>query len=701
MFNKYLWLFFFACGFFQNIPAQLKDYDWDKADFNVPEIFPDFMIEDAVILEQTDYFEILEDDFPLFKIEGNTAPYKLITFKRVKMKILTLNGLDKFANFEFNKKFNDRIVAFDGRVLKSDQTEFLVQASDVIEVNIRNPGYGFITDQSYDIKLKMAFPNVEVGDIIEYVYSFESTNFSPYNLSGEILLNTEIPILKSVFHIKVPRDMDITYILYNNFQKPEVSADQNSFLCSFKQENIPSLYNSDYSRLQSEQPCFYYQVLPKDITKFRMDWNFIYKLSHTIYFNETNINKAYSQYYKKWKTQLLKPFNDSAGTKKFLVLFEDIKKNLVVKNVLPDFTLTNHVGYFLKNGYINRLNLLRLYKKLFDELGMDYYLCFARTKTKDAINFENLRKDEATDIFFIFMDDKGKFRYVYPADEFQDFEIDELPNHLLGTEAVMMKHKVNNKQPFKMPVPELEKFMKIYFRLKYDYDIETKVLKLPAGTPNKNYIMQQNLLNVNMDDNSCSFHNQVKLSGAVSTKYRSFFSLMERNRDMYRYYSTVAEELFQNKQNDTSYIADYKTTYPYELKIVHKGKISDCIQKIDTNLYVISLKDMIFHDKLAVPDEKRVYGVSPEFVYSDFIQLIMKFEEPVELLNIDKVDGMIENDFGSYYLRARLVDPHTIFVNSHYSIKQDFLPSENFEKLMELNRLLNKSVLKKLIIKKV
>jgi hypothetical protein len=272
---------------------------------------------------------------------------------------------------------------------------------------------------------------------------------------------------------------------------------------------------------------------------------------------------------------------------------------------------------------------------------------------------------------------------------------------LLGTEAVMMKHKVNNKQPFKMPVPELEKFMKIYFRLKYDYDIETKVIKLPAGTPNKNYIMQQNLLNVHMDDNSCSFHNQVKISGAVSTKYRSFFSLMERNREMNRYYSTVAEELFQNKQNDTSYIADYKNTYPYELKIVHKGKISDCIQKIDSNLYLVSLKDMIFHDKLALPDEKRIYGVSPEFVYSDFIQLIMKFEEPVELLNIDKLDGMIENDFGSYYLRARLVDPHTIFVNSHYSIKQDFLPSENFEKLMELNRLLNKSVLKKLIIKKV
>ncbi|MFN8256153.1 MAG: DUF3857 domain-containing protein [Bacteroidales bacterium] len=685
-----------------NLNAQRRPYSWELPYFVEPDIPENLLTEDAIILNQIDVLSV-EPAKVYFSLPDavSSNDYELITFKYVKLKILTLNGLEKYANPEFLLKMGSSIEVLDGRVIKTNHCQFFIDSADIVEANARNTSGTLFSEDFLSQKIKIAFPNVEVGDVIEYVYSYKTPGFKPTNLSGEVVLNAQIPILNADYLVRVPRDMEIFYKLYNNFRKPEANATETDVNCKFNQKNIPSLYNSELSNLQSQMPFFYFQVIPGEVKNLKMDWDFIYKTTYTFAFSEVNLIPLNKNYYKKWKSKLLKDYKDSTKTLKFKVLYNDIRDNMVVKDAMSEFEMAYSSGYFLKAGYINKLNLMRLYKKIFEDLGISYYICFARNKYKDPINYDDIRKDEATDIFFIYIDENGKNHFVFPGDEIQSFEIDELPNNLLGTDAIMMKHTIDKTKPFSLCLPDLADFIKKVYKQKYDFNIEKKTVFLPEGKVNSNYITQQNSITINLDDLTNQYKNNIKLSGALSTKYRTFFSLMDKNRDLNLYYATVTDDLYKNYQKDTSYVEKFKRSYPFEFKLVNKGEIKNLIETIDTNLYSISLKDVIFHDIINLPDKERIFNVIPEFIYTDMVQVFFYFDKPVKQINSGAFNYNVENEFGSYSVSSREMSDKSIMVSSQYTIKTNLLPYEKFKFLTEINQSFKKAVLTKLVIRKL
>lgn len=398
-------LLLFSCLtlFAQNKQSEVKKMFWGKDDLyaNARDIPEKWTKESAVVIYQ---------EFS-YQYEGTVRSVDYRESTRRRIKLLDKSAVDAYSEFSFAERFQvekgfygkgGRVYA-GVKVIKSDGSETEIDMADAVEVR---------SGMRETLK-KIAIPDLEVGDIIDYYYYI----YEPFITLGEYIfdpiispLSGSFPIVKQKLEFKVGKDFFINFKSLNGAPELKVQDD------SQKKKVIYSLLDED--REKSEELRWYFPRRVEPIIKFQV-----------VYARKAKLEKAADA---------------------FLGEKEQVKNKVDAAEVLSFFQTRYSFGSSVKSvlGHLKKKNLSNAKADRLAMLREAYYF----------FRYENLIA-KIEPIFFIqegylatwspsyryFLDDDGFVEYFGSFLKKQNFDFDVIvavPRTISDIESLLLRDEI-------------------------------------------------------------------------------------------------------------------------------------------------------------------------------------------------------------------------------------------------------------------
>ncbi len=232
---------------------EAKEFFWGKEDkYKTANTIPnEWKNESAIIIYKNENYD--------FHKYGKRVTYKTSIRKRIKL--LDNAAVKEFSEFSFVKRFNTN----------KGRYTWKKKGDNVVGVKIIKPnGDEVIIDVTKDAveekgETKVAIPNLEIGDIIDYFFykvePFKST--TPFTFKAvETTLAEEYPILDFKLYFETENDFFVNFKSFNGAPElKEIITDKNNFRrYSLESSNIEKREGARWSYPLLEMPCYKFQV---------------------------------------------------------------------------------------------------------------------------------------------------------------------------------------------------------------------------------------------------------------------------------------------------------------------------------------------------------------------------------------------------------------------------------------------------------
>jgi len=529
-------------------------------------------------------------------------------------KVVKLNdqsAVEKFSEFNYPASSNSfysgnetimgvRVIKPDGTIKVIDVEKERIVETDTKEKQFLVYGFKFRTKKNYDKSYKLAIPNLEIGDIIDfYFHTYEKyRTFGTHVMDPvESILNSEYNTLDFSLSIHVENDFYVNFQSLNGAPKlkdvtPEKSRDK---IYKISEKNIEKYTSKKWLYPFVEYPCTKYQIsfvqnnsdydnvyayLSKDENKVKgsVSEEDILKFNKRFDFRSPNsdsakkLNKHLKAINAKSYTNKKKLAEDfyyylrSKFRTKFLEAAQAYKNNLYGTNGVYN---TSYLGY----NYFSDYKFLELYGFFLKKYDIPFSLIYATPRFNGGI--QSLIIKEHTYRFLKF-DIDGEVFFATNFDNHTFFNM--IPYAIEGSDAYELaidqkKYKISDVQTYKLPKSTyLENISNTKLDITLDgelKDIQVKSISEYKGN-NKISQMEDNLYYYDYSDADLKKYNVPSLVESLSkkakTKYNQNFSSFktrineERNK-------TLKKNLVENILCEIdNYTSNFKNLGRYEPK---------------------------------------------------------------------------------------------------------------------------------------
>lgn len=608
--------------------------------------------------------------------------YKRYVSVNNKLVVNTTKGVENYAFLNLDEYESNHIESIEIKTLKADGSVVELDSSLVFKRNSKRKPFGAI---NYPI------PAVEPGDTIQTNYVYYE-NLKRSNMMAYVNLYSNLPSLNSQYTIKTGSGFAVRYKTYNEFPEPEVVSNDTLVYLQFSKEKIKGLEINEHNCLPCEKPYLYYAIENK-YSKVR-DWKQVYNEEFNILTQPMAIDKEKSSYYKRWKRRVIGTAKDSSKTYQFNLLYNEIVDNFKMEKPRAKEILKSS-GYFLKQKRFDPISIRRFYRQLLEDLEIEYWAAFGKDKRSGAIDMDYIRKGEFDHIFFAFEDEKGSLKFLYPNEEFYMYQIDELPTSIYDTKAVLVKPYLKRKKRKK------DKFITRDLKLATVDSVSVATVKLPGIDYNRNYIQQTISSNVNIEEKKTTFRYRFKISGGFSTELRSFFSMLDRNKDVSDFYDALTE--YEGSDNtvqiDTITSRVQNRDKPFAFVMSGKGTLNNAVSFINDSLVSVSIDKLIQHNQLETASKSSDLNYYIDYNYSDYFIFYLNFPCSIEVLGLENSTVDFKNDFGEYFFKLEKSKDNQLKFQSNYKVLKNLIPKEKLLELDLLNEQIKNMKSKRLIVK--
>lgn len=614
--------------------------------------------------------------------QKNWAKYKKYISIDYKLVVNNTSGVENYAFLNLSEYESNHIKQIDVKTLKADGTSVKLDSSLVFKKKGKKKKFGAI---NYPI------PAVEPGDTIavSYVY-YEFVRKT--NLSSYVSLHNSLPSKNSQYTIQAPPSVKIRYKPYNGFTEPKVIANDSILYLSFSMDKLKGYKENKYSCFSCELPYLYYALENKE-NKLRT-WQHVYNEEFNTLTQPLNLDYHRASYYKRWKRRVIGEAKDSSKYYKFNLLYNEVLNNFEITPIVPN-ELIKSSGYFLKEKKFDPFSIRRFYRQILEDLDINYWAVFAKSKRAGNIDPTYIRKGEFDHIFFAMENENGNLNLLYPHSENLKYRIDEIPTSIYNTKAILVKRKSNLKKTKK------EKFISRDFKLAKEDSVSTGQIILPGMNPTHNKVSQRVYSKVNKTNNKTSFKSQLRISGGLSTELRDFFSMMSKDKEASNYYNALSEFEGDYKALEIDSVINTRLSpkKPFSFIINSSGEVKNAVTHINDSLVSLSLDKLINHNQVETPLENSDLNYYLDYTFSDDMIFHLDFDSKIEVLGIKNGNIEFKNDYGEYVFQISKNKANQLKFKSLYKIKKNVILKENYSELKQLNNEVRKAKNKRFVIK--
>ncbi|WP_117884518.1 DUF3857 domain-containing protein [Aureibaculum luteum] len=612
--------------------------------------------------------------------------YKKQISVNTKLVINNTSGVDEFAFLNLTEFMSDNLKAINVKTLKADGSIVELDSSLVFKRNSKNKKFGAI---NYPI------PGVEPGDTIVTSYMY-TQYLKKYELKDFVNLYSNVPSFNTQYTVRTDPGIYMRYKPYNNFPEPQVILNDTLFYCVFKMEKVKGISENENRCLPCDLPYVYYS-LDKDKNKIRT-WKEVYNQEFNIITQPISFDTENSSFYRRWKKRVLGHAKDSTKYYQFELLHADIIENMQMEPAKEAEILKNS-GYFLKEKRFNPFSIKRLYRRLLEDLEIEYSAVFARSKRTGKIDPYNIRMGEFDHVFFTYDNGQGALNLLYPHEAYFKYQINEIPTSIYNTEAVITKPYLTKK------IKKSDKFIGYDLKLAEVDSVIVNIIKLPGMSAQRNFIRQIFYNEVNLKEKNATFKYKFNASGGLSTDLRTFFDMLNENKEANDFYDALSEYEGNDTgiQIDTVISTKLKNTSPFNYYINAEGTLKDALIFLNDSIASISLDKLIQHTKIESETDDDNLNYYLDYGYTDYLMFILEFPCTIEILGFDDSNINFKNDYGAYQFELNVTKNkktnNNLTIISNYSILKDMIPKDGQAHLKALNKLVKDIKNKRLLVK--
>lgn len=696
----------------------IKDQIWNSGESNNNVTIPDEWKDESAVF-------LTKDIKYIYNRPKNSIEYTKIIHERVQL--LDQAAVTEFSEFKYQKDESyfsyglSRVThtfTIGVKIIKPDGTTIEVDTDEVIEG---------------DNERKLAIPNLEKGDIIDYFFHTNvilgENDLYQYKPVENVIGDT-YPILDYKFTLETEKDFFINFNTYNGAPKLEKIADPNA-----KKRNKKRLYTFALTNVaKNDFPRWFYPLVELPSYKFQVNfartgkyekkaYAFIPKEADSI---KTAVVK--SEIFEFYEDKF-RPYGNLGGVERFLK----------EKNFSTNEEKVKAVFYYIRHAYFTNYIEAFIVSDAKIMYPFDYY-------GKNPIFFQ--KEEEFIRFFAAFLkDNKIDYEILIGTKRFngniKDLLLESNVNFLLkiNTEKPIYIEYFNHFANVNLISPQLESTeayaLKVANRKKIE-DIQT--ITLPTSTYQDNNTTEKLTLNLNSDFSAINVkrhsiykgHNKV----AEQRDRLNFYDYVYEDYDKYETKSLLdkvkkkkLKEKYQKEfdalisklkdkqkesfQKQTSREYDLELS-DYDFSIEKNGRFgksdtfefkesfslaNNLIKKAGKN-YIIQIGKLIGTQvDLDEKQKQRTNNVYMNHPRSFINEITLTIPEGYTVAGLDKLNTKVDNTTGAFISTAT-VDGSTLTIKTEKCYKNYYEPNSNWTQMVDFLEAAYQFTQEKILLKK-
>lgn len=597
---------------------------------------------------------------------------------KIRIKILTKRGLDNYASYSVFRPDYTTLNTLDARTIKSNGKIVDFNTSDIKRIELKKNKKSSLRIQ------RLSVPGVEVGDEIEFIYVFQYDGIME---DQDIFLHTEIPTMVSTFKQVLDNMYDIDFRTYNNMPNPYYEKKETESTYQWILNNIEGTNDNEYGILQESLPFIRYSVIynmnanTKDFLKnVNKNWSVMYTYYSAIIKNDVFENTYWGKSLEGYINKHNEKNPNLSVDQKIYYLSSILNDSLKITDFDPK-SPSRPAMYYLINKTMDTRMVLKFIDSYLKLNNIRYFVAFSRNRYEGNIDINFARPKTVSEIFYVIMNENKDLHYLYPPSHTTKYYIDELPNSIAGTQAIL--------------ITDLGGF-------KSDR-LNITTMNIPYNETNTNIWSKKTNLKISLKEDNIKneFITQYTLIGDVSTNLRNNIINLGNSRDSIVQLKDLLE-LNSAHNIDTIFTESLEKIYPYNYSYKFKGEINDIVQKIDNNNYSILIDKLINHYTLNTTEQKRILNFYCPFAYSDVNKIYITFDSDIDLINSDfNKFSITTSPIANYTIEVRKLNKNVIMIESKLDLLKIKLSPAEYVDLHKANDALLKTSQSRILIKTI
>ena len=701
-----------------NDPAKKIKFDANK-----------YKDESAVVLYEQLYFDY----------KKKNAIVYMESFVRRRIKILDQAALDEFSELEYSSKAirkvhgKKQIKNFKVKIIKPDKKEILV---DILKNSVDVDKYSKKKRlYSGSKKRKVAIPNLEIGDIIDYYYyDFDwdyATNgyvFDPVYTT----LNTDYPIIKEVVNLNLGKKF---YLNFNNLKgAPDIKKirSKNPKVVSYQieLENVAPREAKSWVFPKVEYPSIKFQVAfaPSNFIKKGMD-AFIGKTPGEIKrsVSKEEVLSKYKKYHFGYAafSKLYKKLKGITSPKKRIARFYNLLRNEFIQPLLisAEFDgIDSKYSYYISNPKLDAwkddytfhaiLSSFLKHEKIKHEIVLVKYRIFGGIK-------DLLFKSYLQPLTKAYLPG-GEVMYLQSLTEDPFFAIaGEIDPLFEGNTAYVLElSKSGNPVKIKsatLPVSPVESNVIVKtMEVNFNGDITSPTVKqtVNAKGHTKDAIRRKVISFYDFaeedykkyHDGKPFLYKKTKLKRGKSTLNKLNAEIKQDKKDRNERLKERAEDIYKVEIEKDSYNVEVDKTgryydqsdFEYHESFTVKSGLT---KKAGRNILLLAGKLIGKQAAIDEKEMKRKENIYRRYPYTAKYNITINIPDGYTVKGLDKFNKNVSNEVGSFVSSAK-VEGNKIIMHVEESYYHIYEPNTNWKKMVDILNTSHQFTQEKLLLKK-
>lgn len=686
---------------------------WNNASqpFSVKSIPSSMDSESAVIIATS--FDVVNTAKARFKFSGlgfgsvQRLYYQTTFHERVK--INDKAALDDYSTLEYQKKLDRTVSAafvrlrntantyVGAKIIKPDGKEIIVNTDE--EVLTKN--------ESKDKEGKLAIPDLQVGDILDYYLRTEKMQEYTAEVQGPytFFLGGEYPILYQSIHLQLDEKSGVEYVSANNAPALKESRDDdNNIILSLEEKDLPKIQSSMYTSSYRQYPYISLQYMfvtraadadthfnRGEVKHGSLSDDLLKQFKDILQNQNLSINSyAYDLTAKYFGGE--KQMKNAPQDSVVKVLYNAWRHEVFFSIPTTDISITNDNNYATANSLIASISMSRMLRKL--GIEHDLVLVCPRTsnKLKDVMNI--------TDFEALIHIRLKKDYWLSFYDMVTQFN--EVPVWFQGEDGLVFKPDVDARKlsyeqtgTIKVPVDKAEKNTEVE-NINVSFDPSNmQQLQLDRTTTLNGYIrhytQKELMLLENMESDLASSISEKKLTDRLA-----------EDRKQKKMVDEFTAAFAKERSNQKSYFEDeIKGQYDQSAKQVNAYDVKDdglfnsgftyhadftmdnFVKKAGNNYIIDAGKLMGSLNKVEEKDRTRTIDVYEPCARTYTYNIAFKVPKGYTVKGIENFNKSVSNETGSLTATAN-ADANEVHITIQQLYAKNFEPASNWPKLLQL-----------------
>jgi hypothetical protein len=216
--------------------------------------------------------------------------------------------------------------------------------------------------------------------------------------------------------------------------------------------------------------------------------------------------------------------------------------------------------------------------------------------------------------------------------------------------------------------------------------LELRKMPIPEHPLRDNYVMMNGKVEISGSDSLIHGSMKMTIGGDYSTSSRHLWIFLDSLQKKKGVQMEVTNKVFRDVGIDSLSLYSNSNVYPYPFKVSYNISVANNSVRIEDAVYNLPMQGIIKNLSREVLTENRILDLYYPYAFSADYNIMLSFDHPVEILNIDKFNIQEDSDIASFSSSMKRINDKAFILATKYTLKVPVIKKDKFPLLINVDK---------------